>query len=123
MVGSARVNWQCSRGIRVAGGRRSAVGNVGRGVLVMKQERPRMPRWLVLVALLAARFFAIPNDAHAAGPVGEITEVDVGGGQAEVRRVSRQDWRPAGGRLWFDAGGCGGGSHHAPAIAFSSHRP
>src|SRR5260370_16039077 len=85
-------------------------------------QRPRIPRWLFLVALLAAQFSASPNDAPAAGPVGVITEIDVGGGQAEVRRVSRQDWRPAGPLLALNAGDSVRASQDAPVLVLLPRR-
>src|SRR6266851_340624 len=85
-------------------------------------QRPRIPRWLFLVALLAAQFSASPNDAPAAGPVGVITEIDVGGGQAEVRRVSRQDWRPAGPLLALNAGDSVRASQDASVVVLLTGR-
>jgi hypothetical protein len=62
----------------------------------------RLVRRLTMVALIGAQSLA--TIARAVEPAGAITEIDVRGGQAEVRRQSLQDWRPAGPLLSLNAG-------------------
>ena len=70
----------------------------------MNQKHRWMGWRLPVVAVVLAELLATATGVYAAESVGVITEIDVRGGLAEVRRLGLQEWRPAGPLLTLDAG-------------------
>jgi hypothetical protein len=67
-------------------------------------RKRRMAKWVSFVLLLALQFFGASSRTHASGPAGVVIGINLRGGQAEVRRLGRQDWQPAGPLLTLNAG-------------------